>query len=302
MRLPDGGVRIHAPAKLNLGLRVFPRRGDDYHEIESWMVPISLYDTLTLQPDSELKLTLTGRCAGISTDIQTNLAVRAATLLAADAGCKARGHILLHKVTPVGGGLGGGSSDGAAALLALNSFWRLENTVERLEAMALALGSDAPFFIRAISALCRGRGEWIQALPLRNRLYAVLFIPPTGIATRQVYEHFDSLPERRPSPDINWTALGDAGAKEINEIIDNDLAEPAFAAAPWLKELRDDLRQRTGRKIHVSGSGSTLFVVLDDPGETAQMAQSAGLDMANRCDTVAVRIYRPGEYPARAVS
>jgi len=114
MRTDDGRWSVHARAKLNLGLRVFPARPDGFHDLETWMVPISWHDTLwvdTSEAVSGLSLEVTGRSAGVPTEIDRNLVGRAATKLAAAAGIQPRAKITLHKVLPAGGGIGGGSSD-----------------------------------------------------------------------------------------------------------------------------------------------------------------------------------------------
>ncbi|HMD55522.1 MAG TPA: 4-(cytidine 5'-diphospho)-2-C-methyl-D-erythritol kinase, partial [Phycisphaerae bacterium] len=206
----DGSITIHAPAKLNLGLRIFPKRPDGFHDLESWFVPISLYDTLIISPAESMSLTLTGDVQGLSEDVNTNLVGRAALALAQSAGITPRAAIRLHKLIPYGGGLGGGSSDAAAALVALNDFWKIGNTTEELEKLGLGLGSDVPFFIRATSGVCRGRGEQITPLPLKRFHYAVLAIPPHGVFTKLVYEKFDDPSIGKTSSPLNHSELANA--------------------------------------------------------------------------------------------
>ncbi len=295
--LPDGGIQIHAPAKLNLGLRVFPRQPDGYHPIESWMMPISLYDTLTVQPAEDLQLLLSGWEAGVPADLENNLVGRAALRLAQRAGVQAGARITLHKVIPPGGGLGGGSSDAAATLLALDALWRLKRPVDELRALALDLGSDVPFFVEAASAVCRGRGERLEPLAFSQFWYAVLFIAPRGISTGPVYAHFDVLPRAAEAPPLDWMALRRAGATEVNAAIYNDLETPALAVAPWLRQRREDLTRRLNRKIHLTGSGATLFTLLEDPSAAARLAHDLNAQPAGDCMAVPVRLYRRGEYP-----
>src|SRR4051794_21797082 len=137
-------ISIHAHAKLNLGLRVFPVRGDGFHDLETWMVRTSWHDTLSVGESPSLELVVTGKAEGVPTDPQKNLAGRAALALAAAAGVVPRGRIVLDKVLPPGGGIGGGSADAAAVLVALNQAWGLHWELSQLEGIAAGLGSDIP--------------------------------------------------------------------------------------------------------------------------------------------------------------
>ncbi len=296
-RQPDGTITVAAPAKLNLGLRIFAPRADRYHPIESWFVPISFYDTIRIIPQAAFELSVTGQTAAIPEKLSDNLVGKAAIALFKATGQQPRGRIVLHKIIPPGGGLGGGSSDAAAALLALNAAFSLGMSAADLEAMALSLGSDVPFFIPCRSAVCRGRGEIMEPLDFRYNLYAVLLIPPQGISTRLVYEHFDAYPQPELRPALQWPRLAQAKPAEINATIHNDLAGPAFAIAPWLDTLCADLAQAAGQTIHLSGSGSTLFTLFGSGPAAASFARLCQHRFAHRVRALAGRIYRPQELP-----
>ncbi len=296
-REPDGSITIAAPAKLNLGLRIFSVRDDGYHPIESWFVPISFYDTIRIIPQADFELVVTGQTAAIPEKLQDNLVGKAAIALFKAAGKEPHGRIMLHKIIPPGGGLGGGSSDAAAALLALNAAFSLEQSAVNLQALALSLGSDVPFFVPCRSALCRGRGEIMEVLDFRHAIYAVLLISPQGVSTRLVYEHFDRYPQPELPPAMQWQQLAQAAPAEINAQISNDLAGPAFAIAPWLDTLRAELAQAANQPIHLSGSGSTLFTLFDSGPAAAAFAHLCQQRFAHRVRTVPVRIYRPHEVP-----
>jgi 4-diphosphocytidyl-2-C-methyl-D-erythritol kinase len=193
--------------------------------------------------------------------LDKNLVGKAAMQLAAAAGIEATGRIELHKVLPPGGGLGGGSSDAASVLLALNVAWGLHWGTEKLEAIAAELGSDVPFFVGARAALCTGRGEIMTPLSPRHLLFAVLIIPPRGCPTKEVYQAFDAGHRENDIGRTDWKALAMAEAKALNEMLVNDLARGAFHVAPWLEELRDRAAASVGQKVHVTGSGSTLFTL-----------------------------------------
>ncbi|NNM86985.1 MAG: 4-(cytidine 5'-diphospho)-2-C-methyl-D-erythritol kinase [Phycisphaerae bacterium] len=294
---PDGSITIAAPAKLNLGLRIFEVREDGYHPIESWFVPISFYDTIRIIPQAAFELSVTGQTTAIPEKLTDNLVGKAALALFKAGGQQPRGRIVLHKIIPPGGGLGGGSSDAAAALLALNAAFSLGMSAADLEALALSLGSDVPFFIPCRSAVCRGRGEIMEPLDFSYTIYAVLLIPPQGVSTRLVYEYFDRSPQPELRPTLRWSQLAQAEPAEINATIRNDLASPAFAIAPWLDTLRADLAQAAGQPIHLSGSGSTLFTLFASGPAAAFFARLCQQRFAHRVRALAVRIYRPQEVP-----
>lgn len=294
---PDGTVEIHAPAKLNLGLRVFPRRADGYHLLESWFVPISFYDTLHINPRGPLDLVVQGQKTAVPADTQANLVGKAATALFAAAQQAPRGHITLHKLIPPGGGLGGGSSDAAATLIALNAACNLQKSPEELCTLALTLGSDVPFFVPCVSALCRGRGEIMEPLNFRSDIYAVLLIPPQGVSTRLVYEIFDDPKHPQPTQSLPWQTLAAASVPEINATIFNDLAAAAFRAAPWLGALRDEIAGAAGQPVHLSGSGSALFTLFSSGPTAASFADLCREKFSDRVKVVPVRVYRPGEKP-----
>lgn len=295
-RADDGRWHVHARAKLNLGLRVFPPRPDGFHDLETWMVPISWHDTLWVDASptvSDLSLEITGRAAGVPTDIHKNLVGRAALKLAEAAGIQPRARITLHKVLPPGGGIGGGSSDAASALVALNEAWDLRWDDARLETIAAQLGSDVPFFVAARQSLCTGRGEIMTRLRSFQPLHAVLIIPPQGCPTGDVYKAFDAGHRHSPPREkTNWCACASASADALSDLLVNDLEPAAFSVAPWLAALRDKAQVLAGQKVHMTGSGSTLFTLCSS-GHAAGLLEArlaAGLD--RDCYCVPVRILR----------
>ena len=294
-RTEEGRWRVRACAKLNLGLRVFPARPDGFHDLETWMVPISWHDTLWVDPSpTALTLEITGRSAGVPVEIDKNLVGRAAVKLAAAAGVEARGRITLHKVLPPGGGIGGGSSDAAGALAALNAAWGLNWGAARLEAVAGELGSDVPFFVAARPSLCTGRGEIMRPMPPAEPLFAVLVIPPRGCPTKEVYQAFDAGHQHRPARErTNWERCAFARAEELDGMLVNDLEPAAFAVAPWLAELRRQVEKVVGRSVHMTGSGSTLFVLCGSGAQAGEIAGRLGGAIAD-CGCVAAEVLRQG--------
>jgi 4-diphosphocytidyl-2-C-methyl-D-erythritol kinase len=295
-RTDDGRWCVHAPAKLNLGLRVFPARPDGFHDLETWMVPVSWHDTVWVDVGEQiqgLSLEITGRSAGVPTEIDKNLVGRAAMKLAAAAGVEPRGRITLHKVLPPGGGIGGGSSDAASALVALNEAWNLQWEDSRLEAIAAELGSDVPFFVAARPSLCTGRGEVMTRLRSFQPLITVLIVPPRGCPTAEVYRAFDAGHQHGASlGKTNWRQCASATAEQLSDLLVNDLEPAAFAVAPWLAELRDRAAKAAGQQVHMTGSGSTLFTLCSSGQAAGELEARLTAGLYPDCCCVPVRILR----------
>lgn len=263
---------IFAPAKINLGLRVFPARPDGFHDLESWFVPISWADTLTFNLKESFSLSVTGRTEGIPTDPEKNLVGRAALKLAQAAGIQPYGKINIHKVVPPGGGLGGGSSDAGHTLTALNVLWNLYLNPGKLCSIAAELGSDVPFFVRGCQSLCSGRGELMMPMRSYRSLFAVLVVPQSGLATKPVYQAFDTGYQHRDIPPTNWRHLVTLAAGELNDALVNDLEPAAFSIAPWLLEMREKATRTAAQRVNMTGSGSTLFTLCDTGSEATELA------------------------------
>jgi 4-diphosphocytidyl-2-C-methyl-D-erythritol kinase len=277
---------------LNLGLKVFPPRPDGFHELESWMVPLSWHDTLLLTPDRPLELKILGRSEGIPADVQKNLVGRAALRLAREAGIQPSGLIELHKVVPPGGGLGGGSSDAAAALVALNQIWQTNLPQRTLTKLAAELGSDVAFFVDCEPAFCTGRGEMLQPMPAYNALFAVLLLPPQGLATKPVYESLDRGNRHPVESTFDWRAWARLAADELNDVLANDLEPAAFYIAPWLADLRQKASAAIGQKVHMTGSGSTLFTLCGSSARASTLKQCLLDNFGPSCACVTARILR----------
>lgn len=280
-------VSRRAPAKVNLALAVGPAdpsNGETRHPICSWMVRISLYDDLTVQrlPAGSLaRYALTWaedapHQPDIDWPIRKDLAVRAHLLLREAVGRDLPLQMKIEKRIPLGAGLGGGSSDAAAMLLACNDLFELNLPNEQLHELASRLGSDVPFFLRHRSAVIEGFGETIAAFGEPAELHLVLCLPGYGCATGEVYRLFDAY---APSRDEFEAAVSRvrtlAGCDRVqSEAPFNDLARAAFEIQPPLKALAGRLADLSERPVHVTGSGSTLFVVCDNAMEAEALAQA----------------------------
>ncbi len=257
-------VRRRAPAKLNLHLEVLGRRDDGYHDLSTVMQAIDVADDVVVRVEPGPRA-IEVRCDPPVTDApDQNLAYRAAdALLPPDA--QLRVAIDVHKRIPAGGGLGGGSSDAAAVLVALNEAAALGHDVHALARVAVTLGADVPFFVHLAfgeetAALCEGIGERVTPVALPP-LQFVLAVPSFGCSTPDVYRALRlNLTQPRVPATVGIERL--AGRAGSCERPFNRLATAAFEVAPRLAELREWLDGATGLSFQVSGSGSTLFAIV----------------------------------------
>ena len=272
-------MRVLAPAKINLHLRVGPPRDDGFHPLLSWMCTVKLFDTLIFERARPQGLTLSCDQADLTND-QTNLVCKAAASLAEwiarpPARADVPGGITasLYKQIPIGAGLGGGSSDGARTLLALNHLWNLNLSHDVLSHLAAKLGSDVPFFLSEPSAICAGRGELVRPTPPPAG-HALLILPNLAMPTPAVYRQFykmrlgSALGTEPPFSD--WSKL--AAIDLLSKLV-NDLEPPAFALRPDLGHIRRQAEQLLSRPVRMSGSGSTLFTLYDSASEAQAAAE-----------------------------
>lgn len=250
------------PAKINLSLLVLSRRDDGYHELDTVFQAIDLWDRLEIRPAPGL--TLTCDQPGIPQDA-SNLVLRAATVLAAEFGVTPRGALRLEKAIPSEAGLGGGSSDAAAALLLCSRFWDLDPPPSTLAALGARIGADVPFFLVGGTARGTGRGDRIAVLEPLPETPLLLGIPPYGISTARVFAELGSrltLPVNGVSFPRRFTHKWQTD-KDFS-LARNDLETVVFAGWPELKDFRDALLGSGAARALLSGSGSTVFGTFAD--------------------------------------
>ncbi len=257
-------MKIAAPAKINLGLQVFDRRPDGYHDLESILQQISLSDCLTFQATQSPGWCF--ECSHPEIDGEDNLVCRAARLLEKLAEKELPGvAITLFKNIPIGSGLGGGSSDAAAALRGLNIFWKLGFSFRELECLGASLGSDIPFFLQGGTALARGRGEIITPLTPLPFFWVVLALPPRlSISTASVYGSLDKNISSVPSLDILRGAITGNRREDILNWFNtgevNSLQPLVLNRYPRLCRLQNRMK-KLGLKPVMSGSGPAFFAL-----------------------------------------
>lgn len=257
-------IERRAWAKLNLALSVAPPDETGMHPICSWMTCVDVYDTVRITrlgegEASEFDLRWADG-SPVAWDTQTDLGARAHALLEREAGRRLPVRVELRKSIPAGGGLGGGSSDGACVMRTIDELFGLGLGAERLAALSRELGSDVAFFLDERSparpAIVTGLGERVERLaPISGDV--TLVCPPFGCKTGRVYRAYDDAPAALREPDVR--AL--AGSAPDPARLFNDLASAAERVEPRLGELRAYLSSALGLPVHVSGSGSTLFVL-----------------------------------------
>lgn len=274
---------VEAPAKLNLFLEILGKRPDGYHELETLMVTVGLYDTLSLTDDESSDITL--QCAWAdaqpaAADVQShriptgpeNLIVRAAELLRERTGVRRGVRIRLWKRIPMAAGLAGGSSDAAATLAGLNRLWKLGLTTEELQDLAARLGSDISFFLAPTpAAICRGRGEQVEPLPLPLDLHVVIAQPPVGLSTAAVFRQ--CRPAARPrsvGPLVAALRAGRLAAAARN--LHNALQFPAQELCREVNDLQQHFAAEAVLGHLMSGSGTACFGLCAHRRQAARVA------------------------------
>lgn len=261
---------LHAPAKLNLSLRVLGRREDGFHEIETTMVKLpGLADTLEFREAENLLF----ECDDPSVpNDESNLVMKAVRAYETAVGHSCDCSISLKKVIPHGAGLAGGSSDAAATFLGLNRMNDFKLSFETIENLAASLGSDIPFFLTSGASRCHGRGEKIIPIPSPPALPVLLLKPSFGVSTPDAYKRWKHSIELF---DVDYSEQAAQGVTLVN-----DLERPVFEKHRFLAELKLWLlsRHETAAAL-MSGSGSTVFAVLKNIAEADGLAAAARAEL-----------------------
>ncbi len=281
--------RLVAPCKINLHLRVFERRADGFHDIESVFQGISLGDELGVRTGADSGLS-DGECLVVSPRMElppTNTLTRAVEEFRRETGISDGVRVDIEKLVPAGAGLGGGSSDAAALLRALDSLYGTGLAASRLAGMAARIGSDVPFFLAGGACLVRGRGEIIAPIPARTDLWGVLAMPEVHCSTAEAYGLFDrwqtsSGARGREWPDFDDLAGVYAGPVSRWTAFYNGFTDPIEARYPRIREIREFLERSGAAFVSMTGSGSAVYALYSDPEGGKQVL--AGLSAARvRC-------------------
>ncbi len=285
---PPRAVTVRVPAKVNLELRVGPLREDGYHDLATVFQAVSLYDEVSVAPWDDWQVLPAGAYAGLIPTDDTNLALRAARLLAERWQVDDSLSIRIDKDIPVAGGMAGGSADAAATLLACDHLWELGLDREDLAELAAELGSDVPFPLSGGTAMGSGRGEQLAPVLARGSFHWVFAISDTGLSTPAVFRECDrlrgdsarDLPPPQVSPEL-MAALRSGDAKALGKALHNDLEEATFSLRPELRTLRDAGVEFGALGGIVSGSGPTVAFLTES--HEASLDLSVSLAASDLC-------------------
>src|SRR2546428_1579008 len=266
MTIEMSAMQVLAPAKINLSLKILGRRGDGFHEIETLIAPISLYDKIDIEKQN--------RWIDFSCDDPTvpsgdeNLVVCAAKLFFEKTKISGGVSIKLQKKIPHGAGLGGGSSDAAATLRALNELFETKLSREELANLGSTIGSDVSFFLFESAAVCKGRGEIVEPTNLKKKFSILLLKPAFSVLSAWAYSRWQNSKE---IPGISYQTQNFDGQDFVN-----DLERPVFEKFVFLAQLKAWLLKQTevGAAL-MSGSGSTVFAVLRENADVDLLTKRA---------------------------
>lgn len=262
-------LTLPAPAKLNLFLHVTGRRADGYHSLQTVFQLLDHGDTLHFETRNDADIELTPELPGVAS--ADNLIVRAARALQAHTGCSLGARIHLEKRLPLGGGIGGGSSDAATTLLGLNHLWNLRLSIDELAMLGVRLGADVPVFVRGRSAFAEGIGERLQPVQLPESNYLIL-VPPCQVSTAQIFS--EKTLTRNTSP-ITIAAFLEGGTPQENayghggQLVRNDCEPVVRRLYPAVAHALDWLSQFEPARL--TGTGACVFASFARRGDAEEL-------------------------------
>lgn len=284
-------VHVRAPGKINLVLRVGTREPSGYHQLATVFQAVSLFEDVVATPAEEISTSTTGRWADQVRDDESNLAHRAASLLAEASGTRTGVHLEITKRIPVAGGMAGGSADAAATLLACDLLWNTGLAREELGHLAAEIGADVPFALTGGTAVGLGRGDVLTPALARGGYHWVLAISEQGLATPEVFEEWDRLhPDHSDQPSIDDTvmaALISGDPRRLAEVLVNDLEAAAGNLAPGVQRIRQVLADSPALATLVSGSGPTVAALAPDHPTALEIAETVrAMEVADEVEVV----------------
>ena len=276
-------VRVEAPGKVNLFLSAGAPGPDGYHPLTTVFQAVRLIETVTARRQSAqnhgtVTLTLEEPDAAVPIDA-SNLAVRAADLLAEVTGVNEGVDLLLRKRVPVAGGMAGGSADAAATLVACNALWGTNLPLPELSALASRLGADVPFPLTGATAVGHGRGDLVTPIMTRGSYHWVFALAEQGLSTPAVFRRFDVLPGAgepavRDVPEALTAALRAGDARALADSLHNDLQSAAIDLRPELARVISVAEEAGALRAIVSGSGPTIAALVEDPGSAQRVSRA----------------------------
>ena len=269
----SSGFSLPSFAKINLMLRILGRREDGFHELFTVFQTVSLHDTLHFEPASDLELTCDNN--RVPSD-ERNLIVQAAKALQREFGVKNAARIQLEKRIPTPGGLGGGSSNAAVALIGLTKLWKLAVSEETIHSIAGGLGSDVPFFLHGGTAIGTGRGEKIAEMTDLNEKHMLIVTPAVAVSTAAAFAAL-SRPNltKTDTETILTVCRNEAKSLDLRRsVLTNDFEQSVFAEFPEVGLVKETLLGLGAANVAMSGSGASVFAIFDKQ-EARQAAEDA---------------------------
>ena len=268
---------VKSYAKINLSLNIVGKREDGYHLLDMVMVPIELHDSIII---SHLGKNLIDNFVTVDDFsnglIHYNLASSAINALTKKYNCDAHFRVYIHKVIPMQAGLGGGSSNAAFTMKAVNQMLKLNASDQELIELATPLGADIPFFINCVPARCGGIGEELQSIEIKNNYNVLIVKPNEGCSTKEVFKLFDSIGGKEANVDKVIEALKEGNDELLVENMGNMLEKAAISICPEIKTIKEYLLNSGVKLVMMSGSGSSVFALSTDKSLLKKIRKNIG--------------------------
>jgi len=251
-------IKVESPSKINIGLNVVGKREDGFHNLQTVFYPLLLSDKLIIRKSNKLGFNSN---SDLLNNLDDNLIIKAIKLLEDKIGVEIKIKIFVEKLIPIGGGLGGGSSNAAAALKAINKLFSLELNYEKLAEIALELGSDVPFFLKQNPAYAESRGEKLFPLNLEIQYPIVIVYPGINISTRWAFERINPS---EPNYNLHDLFNKNFDFKDIRDFVTNDFELIVFKEYPVIEKIKKDLYELGANFALMSGTGSTVYGIFSN--------------------------------------
>jgi 4-diphosphocytidyl-2-C-methyl-D-erythritol kinase len=270
-------IEIKAPAKINIGLDILSRRNDGYHNLSTLFYPLNdLYDILKFSKSDKFEFICSDNTLG---DINSNLVVKAKNILESYSKKEIKIKIELIKNIPSQAGLGGGSSDAAATLISLNEFLNLNIKYEQLLDIALSLGSDVPFFLKAKPAIGTSRGEMLEHVFFEISEPILIINPRINISTKEAFQNIN--PSNTPTHFVKLIKDGKLNLIEGKSILKNDFEKYVFDKYPEISKIKQTMYEYNASLSLMSGSGSTVFGIFQNVDDAKKALSNMRSDYFN---------------------
>lgn len=251
-------MKFHCPAKINLFLKVIGKK-DNYHQLESLFAFLNIFDVLEVEKSKKFKLEISGEFAHLI-NLENNLFTQILDFFSKEFSITKNLHIKIEKNIPVGAGLGGGSSNAAYFMMALNEIFNLDLSKKDLQKLSQNFGSDIAFFFEKKASIIKGAGEIIENFSEFKKFPILLINPKIHLATKDVFKNFDG----NFSAEIPNFELQKMDIFELIKNFPNDLEKPAIELLPIIKEILDELKNSGAKIAKMSGSGASCFGIFED--------------------------------------